>query len=157
MNHLVELDKNFVIKTVIPRVVKAIVWGSITFLIAYYLPSMILSSDLLPIEYSTALIDFALISVFFVVVGQLFSGTIIGCGFGIARALVIITYFFTVSDGGVFSMKLPVEEATINLIVDVSIILLMIMAVNLFDIAKNILEAITILSEKTSKTIIHEL
>ena len=154
---MVELNAKFITKTVIPRVLKATVWGSITFLIVYYLPKMILSSDLLPIEYNTILIDFALISVFFVVVGQLFSGTIIGCGFGIARALVIITYFFTVADNGIFSMKLPIEEAVINLTVDISIILIMIISVNLFDIAKNIFEAITILSEKTTKTTIYEL
>ncbi|PVX24264.1 MAG: hypothetical protein CW691_08125 [Candidatus Bathyarchaeum sp.] len=148
---MIELNMDLITKTVIPRVLKATVWGSITFLIVYCLPIAILSSDVLPIDYGTTLVDFALISVFFVVVGQLFSDTLIGCGFGIARAIVIMFFFFSVADGGIFSVTLPITEAVINLTVDISIILLMIVSVNLFDIAKNLLEAITILTEKTSK------
>ena len=83
--------------------------------------------------------------------GQLFSGTIYGCGFGIARALVIITYFFSVADGGIFSLILPITEVAIKLTVDISTILLMIISVSLFDIAKNLLEAINILAQKSTK------
>ena len=148
---MAESNANLIMKTVIPRVLKATVWGSVTFLVVYYLPMMLLPTLILPIDYAATLFGFALISVFFVVVGQFFSGTIIGCGFGIARALVIIVYFFTVSDGGVFSVTLPITEVTMNLTFDISIILLMIVSVNLFDIAKNLLEAITILTEKTTE------
>ena len=148
---MAELNANLTMKTVIPRVLKATVWGSATFLIVYYLPMMLIPTDFLPIDYATTLFDFTLISVFFVVVGQLLSGTIIGCGFGIARALVIIVYFFTVANGGIFSLALPITEVTINFTFDISIILLMIVSVNLFDIAKNILEAITILTDKTTE------
>lgn len=147
---MVEINSKFFIKTVVPRVLKATVWGILTFIVVYYLPQLILSNAMLPMEYGTAILDFALISVFFVVVGQLFKGTILGCGFGIARALVIITYFFTVADGGIFSLALPISEVRINLTVDISIILLMIVSVNLFDIAKNLLEAISLLTEKTT-------
>jgi len=148
---MVELNANLIMKTVIPRVLKATVWGSVTFLVVYHLPLMLVPTDIFPIDYATMLFDLALISVFFVVVGQLFAGTIIGCGFGIARALVIMVYFFTVADGGVFSVTLPITEVTINLTFDISIILLMIVSVNLFDIAKNLLEAITILTEQTTE------
>lgn len=153
MNRMVELNSEWITKTVLPRVIKAGIWGSIAYLVVYYLPLMILSSDMLPADFGIALLDFALISVFFVVVGQLFSGTIIGCGIGIARGLVLITYFFTVSDGGIFSLMLPVEGVTIALTVDITVILLMIVSVNLFDIAKNLLEAISILTEKTTADI----
>jgi len=111
---------------------------------------MLYPTDILPLDYSTLLINFATIVVFFAVVGQLFSGTIIGCGFGIAKAIVIIAYFFAVSDGGVFSVTLPISELTVNLAVDISILLLMIISVNLFNIAKNLLEAITLLTEKST-------
>ena len=112
---------------------------------------MLLPTDILPLDYTATLFDFTLISIFFVMIGQLLSGTIIGCGFGIARALVIIVYFFTVADGGIFSLSLPITEVMINFTFDISIILLMIVSVNLFDIAKNILEAITILTDKTTE------
>ena len=137
-------------KTMIPRIVKATVFGSITFLVFYYIPLMILSTDMIPIDFGTTIFDFTLISVFFVVVGQLLSGTLLGCGFGIARAFVIITYFFTVAGGGIISTMVPVTEVTIRLTVDISIILLMIVSVNMFDIVKNLLEAINILTKKTT-------
>ncbi|MCW4016663.1 MAG: hypothetical protein NWF06_09865 [Candidatus Bathyarchaeota archaeon] len=148
---MVELTEKMIMKTVFPRVLKATIWGSITFLIVYYLPMQFLSTGILPLDYSVALLDFAMISVFFVVVGQLLSGTIIGCGFGIARALVIMFFFFSVADGGIFSLMLPITEVTIEFTVDLSIVLLMIVSVNLFDIAKNLLEAITLLTDKTTE------
>ena len=147
---MAKLNAKLILKKAIPRVLKATVWGSLTFLIVYYLPMMLFPTDILPFDYTTPLIQFATIAVFFAVVGQLFSETIIGCGFGIARALVIIAYFFAVSDGGVFRVTLPVSEVTVNLAVDISILLLMIVSVNLFNIAKNLLEAITLLTEKST-------
>ena len=147
---MVKIFPKYFWNQIVPRILKAIVWGSLTFLIVYYLPMLIFPQDLLLIEYTTPLADFAMISVFFAVVGQLFSGTIIGCGFGVAKALVLITYFFSISEGGIFSLTLPVTEILINVSVDISIILLMIVSVNLFDIVKNLLEAITILNKKTT-------
>jgi len=147
---MAELNAKLILKKAIPRVLKATVWGSLTFLIVYYLPMMLFPMDILPFDYTTPLIQFAAIAVFFAVVEQLFSETIIGCGFGIARAIVIIAYFFTVSDGGVFRVTLPVTEVTVNLAVNISILLLMIVSVNLLNIAKNLLEAIALLTEKST-------
>jgi hypothetical protein len=148
---MAEFDAKLFLKKAIPRILKAVVWGSLTFLIVYYVPMMLFPKDILPLDYANTLLTFAAISVFFAVVGQLLSGTIIGCGFGIAKALVIIAFFFTASDGGIFTVTLPITEATINLTVDISIILLMVISVNLFDIAKNLLEAITILTQKATE------
>ena len=64
--------------------------------------------------------------------------------------IVIIAFFFAISEGGIFSLTLPVTEVVINLSVDISTILLMIVSVNLFDIAKNLLEAINILTQKAT-------
>ena len=148
---MIEVNKKLNFRSVLPRIIKATIYGSITYFIFYYLPTVILSTGLLPLDYGATLMDFTLISVFFVVMGQLFSGTIYGCGFGIARALVIITYFFSVADGGIFSLILPITEVAIKLTVDISTILLMIISVSLFDIAKNLLEAINILAQKSTK------
>jgi len=147
---MAELNAKLILKKAVPRVLKATVWGALNFFVVYCLPMMLYPTDILPLDYSTLLINFAAIVVFFAVVGQLFSGTIIGCGFGIAKAIVIIAYFFAVSDGGVFSVTLPISELTVNLAVDISILLLMIVSVNLFNIAKNLLEAITLLTEKST-------
>ena len=146
-----ELNLSLILQKAVPRILKAVIWGSLTFLIVYYLPMMFYPQDILPIDYITPLIQFAAIAVFFAVAGQLFSGTIIGCGFGVARAIVVIAYFFMVSEGGVFSLTLPFGENIVNLAFDLSLFLLMIIAVNLLGIAKNILEAISILSEDANE------
>ncbi len=148
---MVEFDLSLILQKALPRILKALIWGSLTFLIVYYLPVMVYPQDILPIDYITPLIQFAAIAVFFAITGQLFSGTIIGCGFGVARAIVFIAYFCMVSDGGVFSITFPVDENIINLVLDLRLFLLMIIAVNLLGIAKNILEAISILSEDATK------
>jgi hypothetical protein len=148
---MAELNMSLILKKAVPRILKAVIWGSLTFLIVYYLPMMFYPQELLPIDYITPLIQFATIAVFFAVTGQLFSGTIIGCGFGVARAIVVIAYFFMLSDGGVFSMTLPIGEVTINLAFDLSLFLLMIIAVNLLGMAKNILEAISLLAENSAE------
>ena len=151
---MVELDSNFIMNTVFPRVMKAALWGAFTFIIVYYLPLSLIPSNItqniLPFDYRAQLFEFAMISVFFAIAGQLFSKTVIGCGFGIARAIVIVAYFLVVSEGGILNLTVPVSEYTLNLTIDISIILLMIIAVNLLSIAKNLLGAINILTEKST-------
>ena len=148
---MVKLDSKFFMKKVLPQVIKAVIWGTISYLIVYYLPQMLLSSDMVPMEFSSSLFDYGLITVFFVVMGQLLSGTIFGCGFGIAKALTIMVFFFSVSDGGLFSVTLSITEVIVNVSFDISVILVMVISVNLFDIARNILEAIGILTEQTTQ------
>jgi hypothetical protein len=138
------------VKKAIPRIFKAAVWGSLAYVLIYYLPLMLYPSEILPVDYTTELVNFAAIAVFFAVVGVLFSGTLLGCGFGIAKAVVIIAYFFVVSGSGVFSITLPFMDVPVNLTVDITIILLMIASVNLLDIVKNLLQAITILTNNTT-------
>lgn len=149
---MTEINTKFITGTVAPRVLKAVIWGTVTYIIMYHIPSMLIPQDIpqeiMPFDVNARLLEFATISVFFAVMGQLLAHTIIGCGFGIVKAIIIIVFFFSVSDGGVFSVTLPIEEITLKLTVDISIILLMVVSVNLLSIAKNLLEAIKILGEK---------
>ena len=140
------------LKEAFPRILKATVWGSVTLLVVYWLPMMLYPRNIIPIDYATPLLQFAMIAVFFAVAGQLFSGTVIGCGFGVAKAIVVIAYFFVISDGGIFSVTLPISGLTVNLAVDISIILLMVVSVNMLNIAKNLLAAIALLTEKSNST-----
>lgn len=147
---MVELSVRLTLKKVLPRVLKAAVWGSLTYILVYYLPLILFPSETLPFDYSTALLNFAIIAVFFTVGTVLFSDTFIGYGLGIARALIIIAYFFAVSDSGVLSVTMPIMEVPVKLTVDVSIILLMVISVNLLDIVRNLLKAIVLLNEKST-------
>ena len=152
---MAELNVKLITKTVLPRVLKAAFWGTLTFIVVYYVPLMLIPTDIpqgiLPFDISARLFDFAVISAFFTVVGHLLARTIIGCGFGILKAIIIILFFFVVSEGGIFNVALPFADTTFNLSVDISIILLMVVSVSLLSIAKNLFEAITILTEKSAE------
>jgi hypothetical protein len=147
---MVELNSRFILKKVVPRVLKAVVWGSLTYVIVYYLPLILFPSMIIPVDFSSEVVSFAIIAVFFAVAGALLSGTIFGYGLGVARAIIIIAYFLSISDIGVISVTLPVAEVPIKFIVDISIILLMIISVNLLDLVSNILQALTFLTEKSA-------
>jgi hypothetical protein len=152
---MVKIDTKFVTKTVVPRVVKAAIWGALTFLVMYQLPQMLIPSDipagLLPFDVKAKLLDFAIIAVFFAVVGKLLAGTIYGCAFGIGKAIVIMVYFFGLANGGILDMTFPVADTTtLSITVDISNILLMVVSVNLLSITKNLFEAITLMTDKSS-------
>ncbi|HSQ53482.1 MAG TPA: hypothetical protein VLM82_03465, partial [Acidobacteriota bacterium] len=81
--------------------------------------------------------------------------TVIGHGFGIAKAIVIIAYLLVLSNGGILNLTVPVGDFTLNLTIDITIILLMIIAVNMLSVAKNLLGAIGILTEKSTDIDLH--
>ncbi len=149
-----KINEEFFSKTVVPRLFKATIWGAVTFVIVYYLPMALIPKDIpqsiISFDYAARLFEFAVLSVFFAVMGQLFADTIYGCGFGIAKAIAIIGYFFWVSEGGIFHLSVPIQGVTVNLTLDISVILLMIVSVNLLSIAKNLIEALTLLTDKTN-------
>jgi hypothetical protein len=147
---MVELNSRFILKKVVPRVLKAVVWGSLTYVIVYYLPLILFPSMIIPVDFSSEVVSFVIIAVFFAVAGALLSGTIFGYGLGVARAIIIIAYFLSISDIGIISVTLPVAEVPLKFIVDISIILLMIISVNLLDLVSNILQALTFLTEKSA-------
>jgi len=154
---MVKLSIEWITANIIPRILSATIWGSITILIFYYLPLMLYPHGLLPGEFTSTLTEFAVISVSFTVIGQLLKGTIAGCSFGITRAIILIAFFFTVSDGGFFNITIPLTEVVVNVSVDLTIILLMIVSVNLLDIAKNLLDAINLFWQKPDNVDLDEI
>jgi hypothetical protein len=68
---------------------------------------------------------------------------------------VIVAYFLVLSNGGILNLTVPVGDFTLNLTVDITIILLMIIAVNMLSVAKNLLGAIGILTEKSTDIDFH--
>jgi hypothetical protein len=147
---MAELNIRLKLKKVRPRVLEATVWSLLTYILIYYLPLILYPSEILPFDYTNTLLDFTIIAIFFAVATSLFSGSILGHGFGIARAITIIAYFFVISGNGIFTVTLPVMEVPVNLTVDITLILLMIISVNLLDIVRNLLQAITLLAKKAN-------
>lgn len=136
------------VKKLIPRILKAAIWGTLTFVFVYYLPTLIYPMSFLPAGYNQFFYLFAGICVFFAVVTKLFSGTILEYAFSITKALIIIIYFITVFNGGIVSLTMPMEEATVNLVVDLKAILTILILVNLLGIAKTMFQLTRFLAKK---------
>lgn len=141
-------NKKGLIQKLIPRILKAALWGTLTYVFFYYLPMAMYPMDLLPLEYSQLFYLFAGIVVFFAVITNLFSGTIFECAFSIARALIMIIYFFVAFNGGLMSFTMPLEGATVNLVIDLKAFLVIFILVNLLSIAKGMFRATEFLAKK---------
>ncbi|NIW14546.1 MAG: hypothetical protein GWN31_11585, partial [Candidatus Thorarchaeota archaeon] len=107
-----ERSRKKLMNMLIPRTIKAALWGTFTYVFVYYLPRLIYPMDVLPLEYNQFLYLFVGIAVFFAVVVKFFSGTILEHAFSIARALILIIYFVAVFNGGIISLTMPMEETT---------------------------------------------
>jgi len=142
------ISREGLIKKLIPRVLKATLWGTLTFVFVYSLPTLIYPMELLPLEYSQLFYLFVGIAVFFAFVTKLFSGTILEYAFSIARALIMIIYFIAVFNGGIISLTMPMEGATVNLVADLKAFLAILILVNLLGVAKSMFQVTKFLAEK---------
>jgi hypothetical protein len=145
------------LKKITPNVTKAVLKGFIMFLLTYLLPTLLVEALLpygspfgLPSEYTTLLYAFSAIVVFFTVVTELFSGTILQHAFSIGRAIVLIVYFIYALNGGIFTstFQIPEQPQAIHVLADLRAFLAMLIFVNLLGFAKAMLEAISFLSGK---------
>jgi len=76
------------------------------------------------------------------------SGTIYQYVFGVARALVVMLFFIYVLSGGVVALAIPLGGATVNVMVDLRVILAMIVLICLLGMGKNVVQAIDFVSGK---------
>jgi len=146
------------LKRMAPRVLKASLWGLLTFLM-YYIPYQLLvlpmlmfpqffSFEIQPIFYT-----FVALAVFFAVAIQFFSGTILQYVLGVARALILMTYLIYALNGGILTLTPNVGGETFTIVVDFRAFLMMIILVSLLSLAKSILQTINFLaSEKESSS-----
>ena len=143
-----ESSKKSFIKKMVPNVIKAAVWGIITYVLIGYLPTLLFPIGFLPFGYNQLFDLFVGIAVFFAVITNLFSGTIFGYAFNIARALIMIIYFIVAFNGGIISLTMPMQEFTVSLVVDVKAFLLILVLVNLLGIGKSLLQVTGFLAKK---------
>jgi len=139
-----------------PKVVKAVVRGVIWFVLFYVLPSLLFSILVSSLpegapnifsEYESLWGVFAVISVFFVVASELTSGTIFQHAFNIGRALILMAFIVYALRGGIVA----IEFQNTNIVADLTIWLIMLLTVDLFGLAKSLLQAINFLSEKAEE------
>lgn len=147
-----ESSEKSLIRKMIPNVFKAAVWGIITYVFVGYLPTLIYPMDFLPFGYNQLFDLFVGIAVFFTVITNLFSGTIFGYAFSIARAVVMIIYFIVAFNGGIISLTMPMSEVMVNLVVDVKVFLAILILVNLLGIGKSLLQITNFLAKKVESS-----
>ena len=132
------------LKKVASRVLRAALAGFITFLLVYFLSTLLYPPEALPPGYEPLFDVFVAIVVFFAVVIELSSGTILKYAFSAARALILIMYFVYALHGGIITTEMEMA----HIMVDLRGFLAMLIFVNLLGLAKSILEAVDFLSEK---------
>jgi len=143
-----EIGEKSLVRRIIPNVFKAAVWGIITYVFVGYLPTLLFPMDFLAFGFNQLFDLFVGIAVFFAVITNLFSGTILGYAFSIARGLVMIIYFIFALDGGIISLSMPISEVTASFVVDVKAFLTILVLVNLLGIGKNLLQVTSFLAKK---------
>lgn len=134
---------------VLPRILKATLHVLIL-LVAYF----IFLSFMPPLEGSLsifkALVDTFLVAyIFFTVASALTSGTIFQHAFNVGKSLFTLSYFLYALSGGILSG----EMQTVHFLIDLRVFLVMIIAVCLITVSKNLLQAIQFLVDKTEASL----
>jgi hypothetical protein len=132
----------------VPRIIKATLLVIITYLPLYFLSAFIEPFQSLFPWYAPTTNLFATVFMIFLVVGVFTSGTIYQYVFGVARALATMIFFICVLNGGIVTLAVPVEGASVNVMVDLRVILAMLVLVCLLGIGKNVVQAIDFVSAK---------
>ncbi|MDH5460950.1 MAG: hypothetical protein OEZ29_06100 [Candidatus Bathyarchaeota archaeon] len=144
-----------VLKKIMSNVTKAALKGFIMFLLTYLLPTLVVEAMVpssspfgIPSEYTTLLYVFSAIVVFFTVVTELFSGTILQHAFCVGRAIVLIVYFVYALNGGIFvsAFQIPGQQQVLRIFANLRAFLALLIFINLLGFAKGMLQAINFLS-----------
>ncbi len=144
-----------VLKKIMSNVTKAALKGFIMFLLTYLLPTLVVEAMVpssspfgIPSEYTTLLYVFSAIVVFFTVVTELFSGTILQHAFCVGRAIVLIVYFVYALNGGIFvsTFQIPGQQQVLRIFANLRAFLALLIFINLLGFAKGMLQAINFLS-----------
>jgi len=130
-------------RKMIPKILKASLFAIVLYFLLFYVPTLLMSS-FIPFEYETFVNIFAAMTIFFVFIGQLASGTIFRYVFGATRALAVIIFFVQILNSGVITGSFE----AVSIFIDLRVFFAMLIALELLEFGKNLFEAINFLSEK---------
>jgi len=131
-----------------PRAIKATLLVVITYLPFYFISTFIEPFQSFFPWYAPLTNIFTTVFIILLVAGVFTSGTIYQYMFGVARALVTMIFFIYVLNGGIIALAMPIAETTVNVMVDLRVILAMLVSVCLLGIGKNVVQAIDFASAK---------
>jgi len=149
-------SKSF-LRKMLPRIVKAVIKGLLYFVLLYVVPMFLVSqasafAPRLFSDYGQVVTLFAAVVIFFAVASELTSGTIFQHALNIGKALILIIFFVVALGGGIVRLDLNIQEGLpISIVADLSVYLMMLIAIDLMGLAKSVLQAINFLSESAEK------
>jgi hypothetical protein len=141
-------DSKTFARKIVPKIFKAALLGVIAYLPMYFLSALV--SPIQPFFpwYAPLTNIFAGVFIFFLVAGVFSSGTVFQYVFGVARTLVLMIFFIYALNSGIITLAVPIEDATVNVIIDITVVLAMLLLVCILGIAKNVVQAIGFAARK---------
>jgi hypothetical protein len=135
-------------RKIVPRVFKAAFLAVITYLPMHFIS--ILTSPIQPFFpwYAPLTNIFTAVFIFFLIAGVLASGTIFQYVFGVARTLALMIFFIFVLNFGIIPLNITIQGIPVNIILDVTVVLAILVMACLLGIAKNIVQSIDFVSRK---------
>ncbi len=139
------------LRIILPRVLKAVLWSSIMgigFLIPLNLIQQLGVEKFIPAEYG----GFSLIVAIFIALEfavQLLSGTVLHYALSVTRTVISMVLLIVVTDMGMITTLFEGVQITL----DFSSVLAVLLALSLLNMAKNILQALDFLSEKAEEPV----
>lgn len=135
-------------KKILPHVWKAALKAAII-LIFFFLCSTLVQplEDMFP-GFKPLLGAFVATYVFFVVAGELLSGTIFHYMFNVGKALFFILYFIYALEGGVIAGSVEIVQFTVDLTVLLGVLILL----ELLGLARSLLQAVHFLAEQAERS-----
>jgi len=136
------------VEKIVPRVFKAALLVTLVYLPVYFLSALVHPLESFFPWYEPLTNIFTIVFTILLVVGVFVSGTIYQYVLGVARTLVLMLFFIYVLNGGIIALAMPIEGATVSIVIDLRVILAMLVLVCLLGIGKNVVHAIDFVSAK---------
>jgi hypothetical protein len=136
------------------RAARGTLMGVITYVLAYYLPTLLYPEEAMPGEYRLLFTALVAILIFHSTAVEFTRGTIFQYAFGFSRVLCLLVYFIYATGGGIMHislselMELPIP---LSVIVDARYFLFMLISVDLVDLLKVLLGAVRFSCEKLER------
>lgn len=138
------------LRKLLPRIIKASIWGFIMggeALFMYLIPEVSeMFKSFLPVQ-ETPLISLVAVFVAFEVAIQLLAGTVYRYALSIARALFSMIFLVYVTNGGIMALSFPMGEMPISIVFNFRTILAVFLIFSLISVVKNLLQTVNFLAE----------
>lgn len=138
------------LRKILIRILKATIKGLFFYIIYFgFITFSIQISEIVP-NFKQTIETFVLIYIFFIVVGELTSGTIYQHFFNVTRAFYVILYMMYSLGNGIIGFSFE----GIHILVDLSLFLMFALLLSLLGLGKTIIQAINFINKKTERTYI---